>query len=210
MQHATLCIPGGASLFDPVRHQVVVMNQVFSSHRKEVAWSSKAMLQVIQAKVEKRELFDRLFGAGAEAAGCTASAATSPHLAATSPHLAAATSPLFSCSPPPRSSSPARCQSRRDLGAAFPPGACGSCRLPMTVAATPAVFATPATAAAPAARAAPAAAPAAGATASCPVAVVHDCTTPPPQQQHQPPQPPQQQQQWQVHEVQSQPRQYSY
>ena len=56
-----------------ISDQVVVMNQVFSSHRKEVAWSSKAMLQVIQAKVEKRELFDRLFGAGAEAAGCTAS-----------------------------------------------------------------------------------------------------------------------------------------
>ena len=49
---------GGASLFDPVRHQVVVMNQVFSSHRRDVAWSSKAMLQVIQAKVETRQLFD--------------------------------------------------------------------------------------------------------------------------------------------------------
>ena len=139
--HSTLlrCLArtgGGASLFDPVRHQVVVMNQVFSSHRREVAWSSKAMLQVIQAKVEKRELFDRLFGAGAEAAGCAASAATSPYLAATSPHLAAATSPCFSCSPPPRSSSPARSQSRRDLGAAFPPGACGGCRLPTSVAAT--------------------------------------------------------------------------
>ena len=34
------------------------MNQVFSSHRREVAWSSKAMLQVIQAKVELRQLFD--------------------------------------------------------------------------------------------------------------------------------------------------------
>ena len=36
----------GASLYDPVRQQVAVMNRVFDSHH-EAAWSSKAMLQVI-------------------------------------------------------------------------------------------------------------------------------------------------------------------
>ncbi|KAL3898789.1 MAG: hypothetical protein SGPRY_012771 [Prymnesium sp.] len=51
----------GASLYDPARKQVAVMNRVFASHH-EAAWSSKAMLQVIKAKVEKKELFLRLFG----------------------------------------------------------------------------------------------------------------------------------------------------
>ena len=60
---------GECSLYDPVRSQVVVMNQVFNCHRREVAWSSKAMLAVIKEKVEKRELFDRLFSPGGGAGG---------------------------------------------------------------------------------------------------------------------------------------------
>ena len=50
--HCLARTAAGASLYDPVRHQVLEVNQAFV---RRSGWSSKAMLQVIQAKVEKRE-----------------------------------------------------------------------------------------------------------------------------------------------------------
>ena len=53
-------LSAGESLFDLTSHRAIYMHEELK-HSQHEAWSSKRMQQVIKMKVEKRELFKRLF-----------------------------------------------------------------------------------------------------------------------------------------------------